>query len=72
MKKRHSSVIELRAHEQLRISIDRSKIKDKEAAAKIGIKPPYLSEILNGHRNPTDADKRAIESSFAVPFEAWE
>lgn len=62
---------ELLARERLRIAIDRAKIKDKQAAETIGINAAYLSEILNGHRNPTEQVKQSIAAEFGVPVKVW-
>lgn len=42
-------------------------MKQSEAAEKLGISKSYLSEIENGHKDPTLDVIRKYESTFGIP-----
>lgn len=46
-------------------------IKQKDFAAQIGIRPPHLSELLNGKRSVTEATAQKLEAALDIPASVW-
>lgn len=42
------------------------KIAKKELAQKIGVTPEYVSMVLNGHRDPRDAQEKFRQAVCAI------
>lgn len=57
--------------ERLRQWLQRSKLKQGEAAGLLGFDRSYLSQILGGKRQPGLASAIKIERVSGVPVEAW-
>lgn len=57
---------------RLRAWIERSQFgSQKEAADVLGFDHTFLSQILNGHRQPGLRNAVAIERIAGIPVEAW-
>jgi transcriptional regulator with XRE-family HTH domain len=59
------------ARERLRQWIERSKLSQREAAELLGFDQTYLSQILNGKRNPGLDNAVKIEERTGVTVKAW-
>lgn len=46
-------------------------IKQKELAAKIGIQPSHLNELIKGKRSFTVALAMALEKELGIPYDSW-
>ena len=46
-------------------------IKQKELAAKIGILPSHLNELIKGKRSFTVALAMALEKELGIPYDSW-
>lgn len=56
---------------QLRTWLERSRTSKKDLAAQIGIRRPYLSQILHGDRRPSLETLERIERVTGVPIKSW-
>lgn len=57
--------------ERLRAWIERSKVKDYEAAEILGVNPVVLSQWLGGARTPGLDNAVKIEQATGVSVESW-
>lgn len=59
--------------EKLKSYLAQTRMKQSDFAAKAGIAPSYLSDILSGRRNPSLATAGRIASATRgkVPLSAW-
>lgn len=57
---------------RLRDWIDRSKVNQNQAAEILGITPVFLSQILNGHREPGLATALRIEDVTGIAVRSWQ
>jgi len=55
----------------LREWLDRSKLKQKDLADRLGISDAYLSQILLGNRRPKLELLTLIEHTTGVPVSSW-
>ena len=46
-------------------------IKQKELAARIGILPSHLNELIKGKRSFTVAIATALEKELGIPYDSW-
>lgn len=56
---------------QLREWIDRRCDSDRDAARLLDLDHTFLSQLLNGHRNPGLANAVKIERTTGISVEAW-
>lgn len=60
-----------RGRRLLREWLTRSRMSQKDFAAKLDVTEPYLSQILSGLRRPKLEILMAIEAETGVPVESW-
>jgi len=53
--------------EEVKKAIRRKGLKMKFVARCLGMHPTYLSQILNGHRNPRETDRAALAGFLGIP-----
>ena len=46
-------------------------IKQKDLAARIGIQPSHLNELIKGKRSFTVAIAMALENELGIPYDSW-
>lgn len=46
-------------------------IKQKDLAAKIGIRPSHLNELIKGKRSFTVEISMALEKELGIPYDSW-
>ena len=57
--------------EQLRDWMDRRGFNQTETAAYLGFDIPFVSQLVNGRRNPGLTNAVSIERKTGIPVEAW-
>lgn len=57
--------------EQLRDWMDRRGFNQTETANYLGFDIPFVSQLVNGRRNPGLTNAVAIERKTGIPVEAW-
>ena len=57
--------------ETLREELKERGIKQKELAAKIGILPSHLNELIKGKRSFTVSIAMALENELGIPYDFW-
>lgn len=56
---------------QLRDWMNRRRVNQRETASLLGMTEVFVSQILNGHRQPGLANAINIERTTGIPVESW-